>query len=155
MSVTVWYILMEPFAGGLASLLILTIFVKSGQYVAAEALVFGMPVWKAALVIHITAWIIQFIGHGIFEGILSTTINFIQKSKTFCIGYYFNVNMYYILQDVHPPYLTVGTKHSSQRLYLSFWKSYSQPDIGATFMIRWWKKLRAMSNHLKNKNQNR
>jgi len=64
----IWYILMEPFAGGLASLLILTIFVKSGQYVAAEALVFGMPVWKAALVIHVTAWIIQFIGHGIFEG---------------------------------------------------------------------------------------
>ena len=80
---TAWYILMEPFAGGLASLLILTIFVKSGQYVVAEALVFGMPVWKAALVIHITAWIIQFIGHGIFEGILTTKINFIQTSKTF------------------------------------------------------------------------
>ena len=81
-SVKVWYILMEPFAGGLASLLILTIFVKSGQYVAAEALVFGMPVWKAALVIHVTAWIIQFIGHGIFEGI-SRTIKTMQKRKNF------------------------------------------------------------------------
>ena len=59
---------MEPFAGSLASLLILTIFVKSGQYVAAGATIFGLPVWKAALAIHVTAWIIQFIGHGVFEG---------------------------------------------------------------------------------------
>jgi len=64
----VWYILMEPFAGSLATLLILTIFVKSAQYVAADATVLGLPVWKAALAIHITAWIIQFIGHGVFEG---------------------------------------------------------------------------------------
>jgi len=63
-----WYILMEPFAGSLASLLILTIFVKSGQYVAAGATILGLPVWKAALAIHVTAWIIQFIGHGVFEG---------------------------------------------------------------------------------------
>ena len=59
---------MEPFAGGLASLLIITIFVKSSQWVAAEATIHGMPVWKIALMIHITAWIIQFIGHGVFEG---------------------------------------------------------------------------------------
>ena len=59
---------MEPFAGSLATLLILTIFVKSAQYVAADATVLGLPVWKAALAIHITAWIIQFIGHGVFEG---------------------------------------------------------------------------------------
>jgi len=64
----VWYILMEPFAGSLATFLILTIFVKSAQYVEADATVLGLPVWKAALAIHITAWIIQFIGHGVFEG---------------------------------------------------------------------------------------
>ena len=67
---------MEPFAGSLASLLIMTIFVKSGQYVAAGETVFGLPVWKAALAIHIVAWIIQFIGHGLFEGIQENILTY-------------------------------------------------------------------------------
>ena len=60
---------MEPFAGGLASLLILSIYIKSGQFVNAGVSVYGLPVWQAALAIHVVAWIIQFIGHGVFEGI--------------------------------------------------------------------------------------
>jgi uncharacterized membrane protein YGL010W len=28
----------------------------------------GFPIWKVALAIHVTAWILQFIGHGVFEG---------------------------------------------------------------------------------------
>lgn len=59
---------MEPFAGGLASLLILSIYIKSGQFVSAGVSVYGLPVWQAALAIHVVAWIIQFIGHGVFEG---------------------------------------------------------------------------------------
>jgi uncharacterized membrane protein YGL010W len=27
----------------------------------------GIPIWKVALAIHVTGWILQFIGHGIFE----------------------------------------------------------------------------------------
>jgi len=64
----VWYIFMEPFAGGLASLLILSIYIKSGQFVNAGVSIYGLPVWQAALAIHVVAWIIQFIGHGVFEG---------------------------------------------------------------------------------------
>ena len=60
---------MEPFAGGLASLLILSIYIKSGQFVNAGVSIYGLPVWQAALAIHVVAWIIQFIGHGVFEGI--------------------------------------------------------------------------------------
>ena len=61
---------MEPFAGGLASLLILTILIKSGQFVAEDTTIQGLPIWKVALIIHVTAWFIQFIGHGLFEGIV-------------------------------------------------------------------------------------
>ena len=68
-SISVWYIFMEPFAGGLASLLILSIYIKSGQFVNAGVSIYGLPVWQAALAIHVVAWIIQFIGHGVFEGI--------------------------------------------------------------------------------------
>ena len=63
---------MEPFAGGLASVLVLSIFVKSSQAVAARTIIYGLPIWQAALVVHSVAWIIQFIGHGIFEGKLKT-----------------------------------------------------------------------------------
>ncbi len=28
----------------------------------------GHPIWKVALAIHVAGWILQFIGHGVFEG---------------------------------------------------------------------------------------
>merc|ERR1712055_827854 len=28
----------------------------------------GIPIWKVALAIHICGWLLQFIGHGVFEG---------------------------------------------------------------------------------------
>ena len=58
---------MEPFAGALASLLILTIFVRSSHHVAAGTTIYELPLWKVALIIHVVCWIIQFIGHGFFE----------------------------------------------------------------------------------------
>ena len=58
---------MEPFAGGLASLLLLTIFVQSSHHVAVGTTIYGMPLWKVALTVHVICWIIQFIGHGVFE----------------------------------------------------------------------------------------
>merc|ERR1712110_739620 len=59
---------MEPVAGGSASLLVTYIFVKSGSMVSSGATIGGVPIWQVALAIHIAAWILQFIGHGIFEG---------------------------------------------------------------------------------------
>ena len=59
---------MEPFAGSLASLLLLTILVQSSHHVAAGTILYGMPIWKIALIVHVISWIIQFIGHGVFEG---------------------------------------------------------------------------------------
>ena len=31
----------------------------------------GIPIWKVALAIHICGWLLQFIGHGVFEGMYS------------------------------------------------------------------------------------
>ena len=36
--------------------------------VSSDAHVQGFPIWKVALTIHVVAWILQFIGHGVFEG---------------------------------------------------------------------------------------
>jgi uncharacterized membrane protein YGL010W len=38
------------------------------QQVNIDAHFGGHAVWKVALVIHVAAWILQFIGHGVFEG---------------------------------------------------------------------------------------
>ena len=39
------------------------------QLVENEITLFGgIPIWKVALTIHVTGWILQFIGHGVFEG---------------------------------------------------------------------------------------
>jgi len=65
---TVCYVIMEPFVGSCASALLVFIYLKSGSLVAANTLILGYPVWKVALAIHVTAWILQFIGHGAFEG---------------------------------------------------------------------------------------
>lgn len=64
----VCYVIMEPFVGGCASALLVFIYAKTGSLVAANAVVLGFPVWKVALAIHVAAWILQFIGHGVFEG---------------------------------------------------------------------------------------
>ncbi|RMZ90086.1 hypothetical protein DV736_g2685, partial [Chaetothyriales sp. CBS 134916] len=60
----VLYILLEPVAGGLLSVLILvgTIYVN---YLAAQ---YGMTANYWALGVHVASWIAQFIGHGKFEG---------------------------------------------------------------------------------------
>ena len=67
--IPVSYIVMDPVAGSLGALLVNLIFLVSGQMVVKGAPVFGAyPVWQVALAIHVVAWIIQFIGHGVFEG---------------------------------------------------------------------------------------
>ena len=57
--------------------MVFTAFLKSNPYVNQvnklilfhpDVVISGHPVWKVALAIHVTAWILQFIGHGVFEG---------------------------------------------------------------------------------------
>ncbi|RMZ79430.1 hypothetical protein DV738_g3315, partial [Chaetothyriales sp. CBS 135597] len=61
---TVLYLLLEPVAGGLLSVLLL---VGTG-YVTHLAHQYGMTANYWALGIHVASWIAQFIGHGKFEG---------------------------------------------------------------------------------------
>ncbi|RMZ83461.1 hypothetical protein DV737_g1631, partial [Chaetothyriales sp. CBS 132003] len=60
----VLYILLEPVAGGLLSVLLLT----GTAYVNHLAGKYGMTANYWALGIHVASWIAQFIGHGKFEG---------------------------------------------------------------------------------------
>ena len=62
------YLVMEPFVGGCATVLLCLILGQTASLVDANTVVLGHPVWKVALAIHITGWILQFIGHGVFEG---------------------------------------------------------------------------------------
>ncbi|RMD42655.1 hypothetical protein DV735_g2478, partial [Chaetothyriales sp. CBS 134920] len=61
---TLLYLLLEPVAGGLLSVLLL---VGTG-YVGHLARQYGMTANYWALGIHVASWIAQFIGHGKFEG---------------------------------------------------------------------------------------
>merc|ERR1712141_967698 len=62
------YVIMAPFAGTLGAVMVSMLYVHSAKMVGIEAMVAGMPIWKVALAIHVAAWILQFIGHGVFEG---------------------------------------------------------------------------------------
>jgi len=63
------YMVMEPTVGAIGAFLLMTILSISAKLVANEATLFGgIPVWKVALAVHVTGWILQFIGHYVFEG---------------------------------------------------------------------------------------
>ena len=64
----VCYPLMDPVAGTLGSALVSVIYVLTSKAVSDGVMVNGLPVWQVALGIHVAAWILQFIGHGVFEG---------------------------------------------------------------------------------------
>ena len=57
-----------PFAGTIGSIMIYFLTAYSAKLVALDTQVYDMPIWKVALAIHIVCWILQFIGHGVFEG---------------------------------------------------------------------------------------
>jgi uncharacterized membrane protein YGL010W len=44
------------------------IYYQTGVWVSGSAVVLGYPVLQVAIFVHVSAWILQFIGHGIFEG---------------------------------------------------------------------------------------
>merc|ERR1712110_653095 len=41
---------------------------QSAKLVALDTHINEIPIWKIALAIHVVCWILQFIGHGVFEG---------------------------------------------------------------------------------------
>ena len=59
---------MDPVAGTLGSVLVSLIYIVSSKAVSDGMIINGLPVWQVALAIHVGAWILQFIGHGVFEG---------------------------------------------------------------------------------------
>merc|ERR1712083_235623 len=62
------YIAMEPFAGLIGAVLVSLLSVTAAKLVGTGATFGGHDVLNIAVAIHITAWILQFIGHGVFEG---------------------------------------------------------------------------------------
>ena len=68
--ISVCYIVMEPFAGTLGAFLVSMLYLQSAKLVGLGVMVAGYPILNVAVGIHISAWILQFIGHGVFEGIL-------------------------------------------------------------------------------------
>jgi len=69
---------MEPFAGTLGAILVSMLYVHSAKMVGIGAMVAGIPIWKVALAIHVAAWILQFIGHGVFEGMNNIMLDLVQ-----------------------------------------------------------------------------
>merc|ERR1712141_651797 len=64
----VCHVVMEPVAGFIGAILVSLLFFTSAELVGTGATFGGHDVLNIAIAIHITAWIIQFIGHGVFEG---------------------------------------------------------------------------------------
>jgi len=62
------YICMEPVVGGLGAILVMALNQWTFNLVQDNSPVFGLPLWKAVLAFHVFCWIVQFIGHGVFEG---------------------------------------------------------------------------------------
>lgn len=62
-----WYVALDVYAGTLGALIISGCFVFANYFVVEGAQTLGVSSMHAALAIHATAWILQFIGHGVFE----------------------------------------------------------------------------------------
>ncbi|KAJ0393456.1 hypothetical protein P43SY_002930 [Pythium insidiosum] len=63
----VWYILLDVWAGLLGASLVFASYVY-GNYLSQNApALYGVAAWQLALPVHVLAWILQFIGHGVFE----------------------------------------------------------------------------------------
>jgi uncharacterized membrane protein YGL010W len=62
-----WYIALDAFAGSLGAAIISTCFLFANYFVIEGAKALGVHSMHVTLAIHATAWILQFIGHGVFE----------------------------------------------------------------------------------------
>ncbi|KAF1329317.1 putative endoplasmic reticulum membrane protein c16e8.02, partial [Globisporangium splendens] len=63
----VWYMALDIFAGTIGAAMIFCIYVFANYFEKAAPELYGVPAWQIALPIHVVAWILQFIGHGVFE----------------------------------------------------------------------------------------
>ena len=64
---------MEPFAGLIGAILVSILCITAAKLVGTGATVGGHDILNVAIAIHVTAWILQFIGHGLFEGMSPLT----------------------------------------------------------------------------------
>ncbi|CAK4082222.1 unnamed protein product [Aphanomyces euteiches] len=62
-----WYMVLDPIAGTFCAGLIVAFYTWSNHFIYESVTKTGESHWQVALIIHVTAWIIQFIGHGVFE----------------------------------------------------------------------------------------
>ena len=70
----VCYVILEPFAGLIGATMVFLIYFYSAKLVASEETLGGFggySILNLAIAIHISGWIIQLIGHAIFEGMIS------------------------------------------------------------------------------------
>ena len=60
-----WYAYISPGPIGVTAVAMVC-----GLFYGAQATrdVYGADAWKPALAVHVVCWILQFIGHGVFEG---------------------------------------------------------------------------------------
>jgi len=62
------YPLMDPIAGTIGSAMVLVLYLLTGVLVQSTVTVAGYSLLQVLIVFHVTMWIAQFIGHGVFEG---------------------------------------------------------------------------------------
>jgi uncharacterized membrane protein YGL010W len=63
-----WYILLDHVAGSIGAMLVFGCYLFANFFVQDYAPAnFEVPGWQVALGVHCFAWIMQFIGHGVFE----------------------------------------------------------------------------------------
>ncbi|OQR81081.1 hypothetical protein ACHHYP_16780 [Achlya hypogyna] len=62
-----WYIVLDPIAGTGASVAIVGLHAWTTHWTHAYVATHGVTPWQLLLGIHVSAWILQFIGHGVFE----------------------------------------------------------------------------------------
>ncbi|EQC30754.1 hypothetical protein SDRG_11515 [Saprolegnia diclina VS20] len=62
-----WYVTLDPIAGSGASIAIVLLHALTTAWTQAHVALYGETPWRLLAGIHIGAWILQFIGHGVFE----------------------------------------------------------------------------------------
>nr|ALS04675.1 endoplasmic reticulum membrane protein YGL010W [Pseudodiaptomus poplesia] len=63
----VTYVIMDPVAGGIGAALIILVNLHTGWLVSTYTTIGGYPLWQALVAYNVVLWILQFIGHGVFE----------------------------------------------------------------------------------------
>ncbi|KDO35273.1 hypothetical protein SPRG_00120 [Saprolegnia parasitica CBS 223.65] len=62
-----WYVALDPIAGSGASVAIVLLHAMTTAYTTTHVAMHGETPWRILGSLHLGAWILQFIGHGVFE----------------------------------------------------------------------------------------